>query len=85
MPSSVMRLAFCHKKQEEHASSSRMTLFVMLFATLIFLPIVLIYTAIVFRAVRGVVTASLIEKITPISIEDRYEVLHPDSRHRLRL
>jgi cytochrome bd ubiquinol oxidase subunit II len=44
------------------ASSSRLTLFVMLLATLIFLPIVLIYTAIVFRALRGVVTASLIEK-----------------------
>ena len=44
------------------ASSSRLTLFVMLLATLIFLPIVLIYTAIAFRALRGVVTAGLIEK-----------------------
>jgi cytochrome d ubiquinol oxidase subunit II len=44
------------------ASSSRLTLFVMLVATLIFLPIVLIYTAIVFRALRGTVTASLVEK-----------------------
>jgi cytochrome bd ubiquinol oxidase subunit II len=44
------------------ASSSRLTLFVMLLATLIFLPIVLIYTAIAFRTLRGVVTASLIEK-----------------------
>jgi cytochrome bd ubiquinol oxidase subunit II len=44
------------------ASSSRLTLFVMLLATLIFLPIVLIYTAIVFRVLRGVVTASLVEK-----------------------
>ncbi len=44
------------------ASSSRLTLFVMLVATLIFLPIVLIYTAIAFRALRGVVSASLIEK-----------------------
>jgi cytochrome d ubiquinol oxidase subunit II len=44
------------------ASSSRMTLLVMLLATLIFLPIVLVYTAIVYRALRGVVTASLIEK-----------------------
>src|SRR5205809_3938153 len=35
------------------ASSSRLTLFVMLLATLIFLPIVLIYTAIVFRTLRG--------------------------------
>jgi len=44
------------------ASSSRLTLFVMLLATLIFLPIVLVYTAIVFRALRGTVTASLVEK-----------------------
>jgi cytochrome d ubiquinol oxidase subunit II len=44
------------------ASSSRLTLFVMLLATLIFLPIVLIYTSIVFRALRGVVTASHVEK-----------------------
>lgn len=44
------------------ASSSRLTLFVMLLATLIFLPIVLIYTAIVFRALRGTVTESLVEK-----------------------
>ncbi len=42
------------------ASSSRLTLFVMLLATLIFLPVVLIYTAIVFRAMRGSVTASII-------------------------
>ena len=44
------------------ASSSRLTLFVMLVVTLMFLPIVLVYTAIVFRALRGTVTASLIEK-----------------------
>jgi cytochrome bd ubiquinol oxidase subunit II len=44
------------------ASSSRLTLFVMLLATLVFLPIVLIYTAIVFRALRGIVTASFVEK-----------------------
>ncbi len=44
------------------ASSSRLTLFVMLLATLIFLPIVLIYTAIVFRALRGVVTVVMVEK-----------------------
>ena len=44
------------------ASSSRLTLFVMLIATLIFLPIVLIYTAIVFRALRGVITANVVEK-----------------------
>jgi cytochrome d ubiquinol oxidase subunit II len=44
------------------ASSSRLTLFVILLATLVFLPIVLIYTSIVFRALRGVVTASHVEK-----------------------
>jgi cytochrome bd ubiquinol oxidase subunit II len=44
------------------ASSSRLTLFVMLVATVIFLPVVLIYTAIAFRLLRGVVTASLVEK-----------------------
>ena len=44
------------------ASSSRLTLFVMLVVTLIFLPIVLIYTAIAFRALRGMVTASMVEK-----------------------
>jgi cytochrome bd ubiquinol oxidase subunit II len=44
------------------ASSSRLTLFTMLLATLIFLPIVLVYTAIAFRALRGVVTASMVEK-----------------------
>jgi cytochrome bd ubiquinol oxidase subunit II len=44
------------------ASSSSVTLFVMLLATLMFLPIVIVYTAIVFRSVRGVVTASQIER-----------------------
>jgi cytochrome bd ubiquinol oxidase subunit II len=44
------------------ASSSKLTLFVMLLATLIFLPIVLIYTSIVFRAFRGMITASYVEK-----------------------
>jgi cytochrome d ubiquinol oxidase subunit II len=44
------------------ASSSRLTLFVMLVATLIFLPIVLIYTTIVFRALRGTITADMVEK-----------------------
>jgi len=44
------------------ASSSRLTLFVMLVATVLLLPIVLVYTAIVFRAMRGVVTADLVEK-----------------------
>ena len=44
------------------ASSSRLTLFVMLLGTLVFLPIVLIYTAVAFRALRGAVTASQIER-----------------------
>jgi cytochrome d ubiquinol oxidase subunit II len=43
------------------ATSSQMTLFVMLLATLIFLPIVLIYTGVVFRILRGPVTAKQIE------------------------
>ncbi len=43
------------------ASSSRLTLFVMLVATLIFLPIVLVYTTIAFRALRGVVTAAWVQ------------------------
>jgi cytochrome bd ubiquinol oxidase subunit II len=43
------------------ATSSQMTLFVMLLATLIFLPIVLIYTGFAFRTMRGVVTAKQIE------------------------
>ncbi len=44
------------------ASSSRLTLFVMLVATLIFLPVVLIYTTIVYRALRGTITADMVEK-----------------------
>ena len=44
------------------ASSSFTTLFVMLICTLVFLPIILAYTAFVFRVLRGAVTASHIEK-----------------------
>jgi cytochrome d ubiquinol oxidase subunit II len=44
------------------ASSSRLTLFVMLVVTVVFLPIVLVYTAIAFRALRGPVTASWVEE-----------------------
>jgi cytochrome d ubiquinol oxidase subunit II len=43
------------------ATSSQLTLFVMLLATLIFLPIVVVYTGIAFRIMRGVVTARQIE------------------------
>ena len=42
------------------ASSSQLTLFIMLGATLVFLPIILVYTSWVFRVMRGpVTTASL--------------------------
>jgi cytochrome d ubiquinol oxidase subunit II len=44
------------------ASSSHLTLFIMLLATLIFLPIVLAYTAFVFRVMRGPVTTQSLEK-----------------------
>ena len=43
------------------ATSSQLTLFVMLIATLIFLPIVLAYTGFVFRVLRGPVTSKQIE------------------------
>ncbi len=46
------------------ASSSQLTLFVMLISTLIFLPLVLTYTAFVFRVLRGPVTAKQIEDNT---------------------
>ena len=42
------------------ASSSRLTLSIMLVATLVFLPIVLAYTAWVYRVLRGRVTAAYI-------------------------
>jgi cytochrome bd ubiquinol oxidase subunit II len=44
------------------ATSSHYTLFVMLIATLIFLPIVLAYTSWVFRVLRGKVTADYVER-----------------------
>jgi len=43
------------------ASSSQLTLFVMLICTLVFLPIVLVYTGFVFRVLRGAVSAKDIE------------------------
>ena len=43
------------------SSSSRLTLFVMLVATLIFLPIVVVYTGVAFRSLRGVVTPRWVE------------------------
>lgn len=44
------------------SSSSHLTLFVMLVATAIFLPLVLIYTAWVYRVLRGKLTAQMLEK-----------------------
>jgi len=44
------------------ASSSHLTLFIMLVATVIFMPIILAYTTWVFRVLRGKVTAEEIEK-----------------------
>ncbi len=43
------------------ASSSRMTLFIMLVAAAVFLPLIMAYTAWVFRVVRGKVTAAYVE------------------------
>jgi cytochrome d ubiquinol oxidase subunit II len=43
------------------ASSSQLTLFIMLIGAVIFLPIILLYTAFVFRVLRGKVTAAHIE------------------------
>lgn len=44
------------------ASSSKLTLEIMLVATAIFLPIILLYTAWVFRVLRGKVTAGYVEQ-----------------------
>jgi cytochrome d ubiquinol oxidase subunit II len=44
------------------ASSSQLTLFIMLAATVIFLPIILAYTAWVFRVMRGPVTTSSLNR-----------------------
>ena len=43
------------------ASSSQLTLMIMLSVTLIFLPIILIYTAFVYRVLRGRVTLDAIK------------------------
>jgi cytochrome d ubiquinol oxidase subunit II len=58
MPSSIMPAA---SLTVWDATSSQLTLFVMLVATLIFLPIVLAYTGFVFRVLKGPVTAQQIE------------------------
>jgi cytochrome d ubiquinol oxidase subunit II len=44
------------------ASSSRDTLFIMLLAVILFMPLVLAYTAWVYRVLRGRITAQMIEK-----------------------
>ncbi|UYN99628.1 MAG: cytochrome d ubiquinol oxidase subunit II [Devosia sp.] len=44
------------------ASSSHLTLFIMLLATAVFLPIILAYTAFVFRVMRGTVTTQSLNK-----------------------
>ena len=44
------------------ASSSHMTLFIMLLATLVFLPIIVLYTAWVFRVMRGTVSTESLNK-----------------------
>ena len=44
------------------ASSSHLTLFIMLLVTLVFLPIILAYTAWVFRVMRGTVSTQSLEK-----------------------
>lgn len=44
------------------ASSSELTLLVMLFSTIIFLPIILLYTAWVYHALRGKVDADMLDK-----------------------
>jgi cytochrome bd ubiquinol oxidase subunit II len=44
------------------ASSSQMTLFIMLIATAVFLPLIIVYTAFVYRVLRGKVTAEFVER-----------------------
>lgn len=58
MPSNIMPSA---SLTVWDATSSRLTLFVMLVATLIFLPIVVAYTGFAFRVLKGPVTAKQIE------------------------
>jgi cytochrome d ubiquinol oxidase subunit II len=48
------------------ASSSRLTLFIMLIATIVFLPIVLAYTAWVFRVLRGKVSLAHVQSQTGV-------------------
>ncbi len=59
MPSSLMPTA---SLTAFDATSSALTLFVMLVATLIFLPVILLYTSFVFRVLRGKVTEAYVEE-----------------------
>jgi cytochrome d ubiquinol oxidase subunit II len=59
MPSDIMPAA---SLTVWDATSSHLTLFVMLLAALIFLPIVLAYTGFAFRVMKGPVTAKQIER-----------------------
>ncbi|MEQ1944847.1 cytochrome d ubiquinol oxidase subunit II [Mesorhizobium sp. VNQ89] len=59
MPSSVMPNA---SLTVWDASSSHLTLFIMLLATVVFLPIILAYTTWVYRIMRGTVTATTIDR-----------------------
>ncbi|MBL8579131.1 MAG: cytochrome d ubiquinol oxidase subunit II [Mesorhizobium sp.] len=59
LPSSVMPNA---SLTVWDASSSHLTLFIMLLATIVFLPIILAYTAWVYRIMRGPVTATTIDR-----------------------
>jgi cytochrome d ubiquinol oxidase subunit II len=61
MPSNIMPAA---SLTVWDASSSQLTLFVMLICTLVFLPIVLLYTGFVYRVMRGTVSGSQIESNT---------------------
>jgi cytochrome d ubiquinol oxidase subunit II len=44
------------------ATSSRLTLEIMLFAVIVFLPLILLYTSWVYRVMRGKVTAAAIDE-----------------------
>jgi cytochrome d ubiquinol oxidase subunit II len=44
------------------STSSRLTLEIMLFAVIIFLPIILLYTSWVYRVLRGKVTAAALKE-----------------------
>ena len=61
MPSNIMPAA---SLTVWDASSSQLTLFVMLICMLVFLPIVLLYTGFAYRVMRGAITGPQIESTT---------------------